>query len=304
MKIPDALRAARPTFSFEFYPPRSDEATAQLMGTIARLRELEPTFVSVTYGAGGSTRQRTLELVKRFKAEIGVEAMAHLTCVGSSGDDLRRTLAALGDAGIENIMALRGDPPRGEKAFTPVPGGPAHATDLIELIREGFDFAVGAACYPEGHPESPTVEHDLGFVKRKVDAGAQFLVSQAFFDNIHYFAYIKRARRAGINVPIIPGIMPITDLRVMNRIMELDPRTTVPDALRREIIRRSEDPAAVVELGVAYATLQCEELLRSGAPGIHFYTLNRSPATSAILAALQVTKPWLEAAAPVPALVS
>jgi methylenetetrahydrofolate reductase (NADPH) len=200
-------------------------------------------------------------------------------------------------------MALRGDPPRGEKTFTPVPGGPAHATDLIELIRGEFDFAVGAACYPEGHPESPTVEHDLAFVRRKVEAGAQFLVTQAFFDSIHYFAYVKRARRAGITVPIIPGIMPITDLRVMKRIMELDPRTTVPDALRSEIVRRSEDPAAVVELGVAYATLQCEELLRLGAPGIHFYTLNRSPATSAIMAALQVTKPWLEAGMPAPALV-
>jgi methylenetetrahydrofolate reductase (NADPH) len=151
---------------------------------------------------------------------------------------------------------------------------------------------VGAACYPEGHPESPSLDHDLGYVVQKVEAGADFLVTQAFFENRHYFDFVERARAADIRVPIIPGIMPITDLRVMNRIMELDPRTTIPEALKREIVRRADNPEAVVELGVAWATLQCEELLRAGAPGIHFYTLNRSPATSAILAALKIREPW------------
>ncbi|HEX2033199.1 MAG TPA: methylenetetrahydrofolate reductase [NAD(P)H] [Chloroflexota bacterium] len=294
MKITTTLSRTGPCFSFEFFPPRNDEGMAQLMETIANLRRLEPSFVSVTYGAGGSSRERTLELVSRFKAELGIEAMAHLTCVGASRQELQQTLDRLAASGVENIMALRGDPPRGQTRFVPVADGLAHATDLIELIASRYDFGIGAACYPEGHPESPTLEHDLAYVTRKVQLGAQFLITQAFFDNIHYFTFVERARAVGIEVPIIPGIMPITDLRVMNRIMELDPRTTVPDALRREIVRRADNPEAVVELGVAYATLQCEELLRGGAPGIHFYTLNRSPATSAILAALQISQPWLK----------
>jgi methylenetetrahydrofolate reductase (NADPH) len=302
VKISEALRTTFPCFSFEFFPPRNDDGTAQLVETVGRLRLLGPTFVSVTYGAGGSTRQRTLELVSRFKAEFGIEAMAHLTCVGSSRDDRHATLDRLADAGIENIMALRGDPPKGAAEFVPAPDGLAHASDLIALITGGYTFDVGGACYPEGHPESPDLEHDLEWVARKVDAGARFLVSQAFFDNLHYFAFVERARARGITVPIIPGIMPITDLRVMRRIMELDPRTTIPAALKAEIERRADNPEAVVELGVAYATLQCEELLRCGAPGVHFYTLNRSPATSAILAALQVTQPWLNARTPAPAM--
>jgi methylenetetrahydrofolate reductase (NADPH) len=302
MKISEALRSTFPSFSFEFFPPRNEEGIQLLTETVSRLRLLGPTFVSVTYGAGGTTRQRTLDLVSRFKSDFGVEAMAHLTCVGSSRDDLRSTLEHLAQSGIENIMALRGDPPKGATEFVPAPDGLAHASDLIELIRGSFGFDVGAACYPEGHPESPDLDHDLENVHRKVDAGANFLVTQAFFHNIHYFAFVERARARGITVPIIPGIMPITDVRVMRRIMELDPRTTIPASLKTEIERRADNPEAVVELGVAYATLQCEELLRCGAPGIHFYTLNRSPATSAILSALQVTQPWMNARVPSPAL--
>ena len=301
MKISEALRTTFPSFSFEFFPPRNDDGTAQLVETVSRLRLHGPTFVSVTYGAGGSTRQRTLDLVSRFKRDFDVEAMAHLTCVGSSVAELRATLDRLQEAGVENIMALRGDAPKGASEFVPAPDGLAHANDLIGLITSNYSFDVGGACYPEGHPESPDIEHDLEWVVRKVEAGAKFLVSQAFFENVHYFAYVERARAKGIHVPIIPGIMPITDLRVMRRIMELDPRTTIPASLRAEIERRADNPEAVVELGVAYATLQCEELLRCGAPGVHFYTLNRSPATSAIVAALQITQPWLNARPPTPA---
>jgi methylenetetrahydrofolate reductase (NADPH) len=304
MKISEALRTTFPSFSFEFFPPRNDDGTAQLVETVSRLRLHSPTFVSVTYGAGGSTRQRTLDLVSRFKRDFDVEAMAHLTCVGSSVAELRATLERLQEAGVENIMALRGDAPKGASEFVPAPDGLAHANDLIALITSNYSFDVGGACYPEGHPESPDLEHDLEWVVRKVEAGAKFLVSQAFFENIHYFAYVERARARGIRVPIIPGIMPITDLRVMRRIMELDPRTTIPASLRAEIERRADNPEAVVELGVAYATLQCEELLRCGAPGIHFYTLNRSPATSAIVAALQITQPWMNARPPAPAYVA
>jgi len=302
MRISEALRSTFPCFSFEFFPPRNDDGTAQLVETVSRLRSLGPTFISVTYGAGGSTRQRTIDLVTRFKRDFGVEAMAHLTCVGSSRDDLHATLDHLAQSGVENIMALRGDPPKGATEFVPDPNGPAHATDLIELITSKYTFDVGAACYPEGHSESPDLDHDLEYVHQKVRNGARFLISQAFFDNLHYFAFVERARSRGITVPIIPGIMPITDLRVMRRIMELDPRTTIPARLKSEIEGRADNPEAVVELGVAYATLQCEELLRCGAPGIHFYTLNRSPATSAILSALQIMQPWLNARVPAPAL--
>ena len=304
MKISEALRTTFPSFSFEFFPPRNDDGTAQLVETVGRLRAHGPTFVSVTYGAGGSTRQRTLDLVSRFKRDFDVEAMAHLTCVGSSISELRTTLDRLEQAGVENIMALRGDAPKGSTEFVPAADGLAHANELIALIASNYSFDVGGACYPEGHPESPDLEHDLEWVVRKVEAGAKFLVSQAFFENIHYFAFVERARARGIGVPIIPGIMPITDLRVMRRIMELDPRTTIPASLRSEIERRADNPEAVVELGVAYATLQCEELLRCGAPGIHFYTLNRSPATSAIVAALQITQPWMNARPPAPAYVA
>jgi len=302
MKISEALRSTFPCFSFEFFPPRNDDGTAQLVETVSRLRSLGPTFISVTYGAGGSTRQRTIDLVTRFKRDFGVEAMAHLTCVGSSRNDLHATLDHLAQSGVENIMALRGDPPKGATEFVPDPNGPAHATDLIELITSTYTFDVGAACYPEGHSESPDLDHDLEYVHQKVRNGARFLISQAFFDNLHYFAFVERARSRGITVPIIPGIMPITDLRVMRRIMELDPRTTIPARLKSEIEGRADNPEAVVELGVAYSTLQCEELLRCGAPGIHFYTLNRSPATSAILSALQIMQPWLNARVPAPAL--
>ena len=297
MKIVEALTRVYPCFSFEFFPPKNDDGMAQLMETIARLRRLEPTFVSVTYGAGGSSRERTLELVTRFKAELGIEAMAHLTCVGASQADLRETLDRLAGSGVENIMALRGDPPRGATRFVPAPDGLAHGSDLIELITASYDFCVGGACYPEGHQESASLEEDLQHLVKKVQAGAQFLITQMFFENIHYFAFVERARAAGIHVPIIPGIMPITNVDQIPRFAALS-GATIPEALKRELQWRADDPVAVVELGVAYATLQCEELLRCGAPGIHFYTLNRSPATSAILAALQVTQPWLNARLP------
>jgi methylenetetrahydrofolate reductase (NADPH) len=302
MKISDALARNFPCFSFEFFPPRNDDGTAQLVETVGKLKQLEPTFISVTYGAGGSTRQRTIDLVTRFKSDFGVEAMAHLTCVGSSRADLHATLDHLAAAGVENIMALRGDAPKGATGFVTAPDGLSHGSDLIKLITDSYSFDVGGACYPEGHPESPDLEHDLENVALKVRNGASFLVTQAFFDNLHYFAFVERARARGIAVPIVPGIMPITDVRVMQRIMQLDPRTTIPESLKSEIERRAENPEAVVELGVAYATLQCEELLRCGAPGIHFYTLNRSPATSAILSALRIAQPWLNARLPTPAL--
>jgi methylenetetrahydrofolate reductase (NADPH) len=308
MKISQALSSTFPCFSFEFFPPKTDKSMAELMETIGRLRRLEPTFVSVTYGAGGGTRQRTLELVQRFKSELGIEAMAHLTCVGTSRDQLREVLDSLAEAGVENIMALRGDPPRGAIDFVPAPDGLAHGSDLIKFISSRYDFCVGGACYPEGHYESGSgrradLDKDVQYALLKQENGAAFLITQMFFDNIYYFSFVERARHAGVTVPIVPGIMPITNVDQIPRFASLS-GATIPESLQRELRQRADNPEAVVELGVAYAALQCEELLRCGAPGIHFYTLNRSPATSAIMAAIRLVEPWLNARLPAPASVA
>ena len=291
MRIADALATIFPCFSFEFFAPKNDEGMIQLMDTIGRLRQLNPTFVSVTYGAGGSSRERTIELVTRFKSELDIEAMAHLTCVGASRAELREKLDRLVDAGIENVLALRGDPPRGETHFTPAPDGFAYATELTAFIRANYSFSLGGACYPEKHQEAPSLEVDLQHLVEKVNAGAEFLITQMFFDNAYYFRFVEQARAAGITVPIIPGLMPITNVDQIPRFAQLS-GAKIPEPLTRELEKRADNPVAVMELGVAYATLQVEELLRGGAPGVHFYTLNRSPATSAILAAIQVAKPW------------
>src|SRR4051812_8692112 len=212
MRIVDALSGATPVFSFEFFPPKTDQGVDNLFATIAALRDLEPAFVSVTYGAGGSTRERTLDMVTRIRRETGIEAMAHLTCVGATREELSEVLDHLADAGVENVLALRGDPPRGELDFRPTPGGLEHGCDLVELARDLRRFCVGAACYPEGHVEAADLVSDLANLRRKVDAGADFLITQLFFSNDAYFQFVARARAAGIDTPIIPGIMPITNL--------------------------------------------------------------------------------------------
>ena len=287
MRIAEALGRGRPCFSFEFFPPKSAEATGALLSTIDELRELKPTFVSVTYGAGGSTRDLTLDLVRRIKRERGLEAMAHLTCVGHSRAEIARILDDHRDAGVENVIALRGDPPRGETVFRPAPDGFAHASDLVAFIRQcGHSFCLAAACYPEGHIECGDRNVDLENLRTKVRAGVDFIITQLFFDNAFYFDFVSRARAVGIDVAIIPGIMPITNVDQVERFSKLC-GATIPMRLALELERRRTDPEAVAELGVAMATLQCAELLDRGAPGIHFYTLNKSPATRMILTALQ-----------------
>ena len=288
MLIRDLLAVGRPSFSFEFFPPKSAEAAAQLEQTIADLQPLQPTFVSVTYGAGGSTRELTLEIVSRIKSETSIEAMVHLTCVGSTRAELANVLERLTAAGIENVLALRGDPPKGQSTFTPVEGGFTYADDLVRMIRgaHGAGVSVGAAAYPEKHPECANPAVDLANLKRKVDAGVDFLVTQLFFDNRRYFEFVERARACGITVPIIPGIMPITNAGQVERFTAAC-GASLPFALAAELDRRRQDPAAVQQLGVAHATAQCIELLTSGAPGIHFYTLNRSTATRNVFLALQ-----------------
>ncbi len=293
MRIDEVLESADgPSFSFEFFPPKTEEGERNLRDTLSDLRELEPNFVSVTYGAGGSTRERTVELTKWIKQELGMEAMSHLTCVGASVQELTRVLDEIADAGIENVLALRGDPPRGQTEWTPHPEGLHYSTELVNLIRSRYPFAVGAACFPEIHPQAPDMAHDLRFLKEKVDAGASFLITQLFFDNELYFNFVDEARAIGIDVPILPGVMPITDVKQIKTITGLC-GATIPAALLRSLEGRAQDRDAVLELGVSYATLQCAELLARGAPGIHFCTLNRSPATRAILTALKLLKPWV-----------
>ncbi len=293
MRIDQILaNADEPVFSFEFFPPKSDDGEQNLRSAISALRELEPDFVSVTYGAAGSTRGLTLELTKWIKRELGIEAMAHLSCVGATRDELCVILDSLAEAGIENVLALRGDPPRGQTEWRPHPGGLEYSSELATLIADQYPMSVGAACFPEVHPEAADLAADLRFLKQKVGAGASFLITQLFFDNDLYFQFVDEARAVGIDVPIIPGIMPITDVTQIKTITGMC-GASIPHALLRQLEERAPFPSAVLQLGVSYATLQCAELLARGAPGIHFYTLNRSPATRAILAALRLLRPWV-----------
>jgi methylenetetrahydrofolate reductase (NADPH) len=298
MRIDQILEQQRPVFSFEFFPPKTDDGQAMLENTLAVLKDDQPEYVSVTYGAGGTTRERTVDITKWIKQDLGIEAMAHLSCVGEPSERLVEILGQVEAAGVENVLALRGDPPRGETEWAPHPGGLSYSVELIRLIAERFDFCIGAACFPEIHPDAPDRESDLRYAREKQEAGAAFLITQLFFDNEFYFDFVDQARAAGVTVPIVPGIMPITNYGQIKRFTEMC-GASIPEELERELDGRADDPEAVAELGVAYATLQCSDLLARGAPGIHFYTLNRSPSTRSILAALRAAHPWTRAGATV-----
>jgi methylenetetrahydrofolate reductase (NADPH) len=301
MRVDKIIESSRPVFSFEFFPPKTDEGQKSLEDALGDLKKDSPDYVSVTYGAAGSTRDRTVEVTKWIKEDLGLEAMAHLSCVGEPVERLREILDEIAAAGVDNVLALRGDPPRGEAEWQPHPEGLNYSVDLIELIREGYDFCVGATCFPEVHPEAADLDHDLRYLKRKVEAGASFLITQLFFDNEDYFRFVDSAREYGIEVPIVAGIMPITNFEQLKRFTTLC-GATIPPALYEQLeARHAEGEEAVAELGVAYATLQCADLLARGAPGIHFYTLNKSPATRAILSALKAWRPLERAAARAPA---
>jgi len=289
MKIGDELAARRPCFSFEFFAPQTDQGVENLMERVRGLRALDPAFVSVTYGAGGSSRGRTLDLAMRIKREFDIEVLAHITCADHTADELRAIFHQLRSGGIENVLALRGDAPRGTGDFVARDGGFRYATDLIELLRAEFDFDIGAAAYPEKHPEADSLDADIANALRKVRAGARFLITQLFFDNEYYFAYVARARSAGIEVPILPGLMPLTSYEQIARITQMC-GAVIPEGLLAELEFRVDEPQAVTDLGVAYCTLQCTELLARGAPGIHFYTLNKSPATRAVVSALLASR--------------
>jgi methylenetetrahydrofolate reductase (NADPH) len=289
MKIIEKLKQSSPAFSFEFFPPKSKEGQEQLFQTVAELKPYKPTYVSVTYGAGGSTRELTVELVCRIKREAGLETMAHLTCVGATRDETQLVLDQLRDSGIKNVLPLRGDPPKGQTRFVATPGGFSHASELVEFIRGEYDFCLAGACYPETHPESPDAEADLRHLKTKVDAGVDFLITQLFFDTEDYFRFVERARSFGIEQPIIPGIMPITNVSQIRRFTAMC-GAHIPEALLRRLEATEGDAASVHAIGVEHAIDQCRVLLDQGAPGIHFYTLNRSHATVDILQAIRSCK--------------
>jgi methylenetetrahydrofolate reductase (NADPH) len=294
MRITDALETTPdPVFSFEFFPPKTDEGVAQLFETVEALRPLGPDYVSVTYGAGGANRDGTVEIATRIKQEYGIETMAHLSCVGETRAGIARILDRFADAGIQNVLALRGDPPRGEDSFVQPEDGLGSAAELTGFIAEGdrWDFTLGGACFPEKHPEASTLDDDLRYLKTKVDAGASFLITQLFFDNAVYWDFVAVARESGIDVPIIPGVIPIASYPQVARICKLCD-ASIPPELDDAMAALGGDEEAEALLGVAYASRQCEELLAGGAPGIHFYALNRAPGTRAVLSALRASRPW------------
>jgi methylenetetrahydrofolate reductase (NADPH) len=283
VRIDELLRASRgPVFSFEFGPPRTPEAELALWQAVEELRALDPAFVSVTWGAGGSTRGATLETVRRMHELHGLEAMPHLTCVGTTREELRALLAAIEADGIDNLMALRGDPPRDGPEVPELARADARelasGAELAALAAAETGLCVVGACYPESD--------ELDYVRAKVDAGVAVLVTQLFFDNADYLRFVDRVRAAGIDVPVLPGIIPVTNVGQLERMVSMC-GARIPPALERELGLRADDPRAVADFGVAYATAQCAQLLAAGAPGIHLYTLNRSPATRAIVSALR-----------------
>ena len=282
MKIIDVLKQDKPAFSFEFFPPKDNDGFDKLFETIDNLKPLNPAFVSVTYGAGGSTRSKTIDLVGRIKKEIRLESMAHLTCVGHNSDEILNVLESIKKQNVENVLALRGDPPAGEINFTKPNNGFGYAVELVQFICERFSFCIGVAGYPEGHPESSNREEDLFHLKKKVLAGASFIVTQLFFDNKYYFDFVASLRKIGVDVPVIPGIMPIVNLKQIKRFTKMC-GATIPHDLMVRLEAVQDDPESVCQIGIDHAANQCRKLLMQGAPGIHFYTLNRSRATLSVL---------------------
>jgi methylenetetrahydrofolate reductase (NADPH) len=285
MGIAELYKQTDPVISFEFFPPKTDAGYRSLFRTIEELKQLSPGFVSVTMGAAGSTRTKTVDLTIEITREIGLVTMCHLPCTGFRPSEVGTILDLLYAGGVENVLALRGDPPADDPNFVPPVDGFRYANELVEYIADRGVFSIGAACCPEVHPEAPDAETDLVNLKRKVDAGTNFLVSQLFFDNNKFFDFVERARAARIRVPIVPGIMPIATVPGIRRMAGMN-GTAFPPELEAELQRVDGDDEATYELGVRWATMQCEELLASGVDGIHFYTLNRSPATREIYQSL------------------
>ena len=286
--IGDLVRSGERSFSFEFFPPRDAAGVEQLWQAIRELEPYRPTFVSVTYGAGGSTRDATVRVTSRIARETSITALAHLTCVGHTREELDGVLDSYAAAGIRNVMVLRGDPQEGPRApWTPTAGGLTYAEDLVDLVHARGDFSIGVAAFPEGHPSARSLDHDADVLVAKARAGAEFAVTQMFFRAEDYFALVDRVRSRGVDLPILPGIMPILNLGNIRRQSELI-GTDVPASVVERIMAHDGDPVAMRAAGVALAAELCEQLLDGGAPGLHFYTLNRSKATREIFAALNM----------------
>jgi methylenetetrahydrofolate reductase (NADPH) len=297
MHIADILQAQRPTLSFEFFPPKTAEAFEALYQTIGELEAFKPSFVSVTYGAGGSTRELTHDLVVRIKTTTSLDAVPHLTCVCHSEGDIAAILERYAQAGVSNILALGGDPPKNLAGYDRSKDAFQHAADLVAFIKKFNDsgahpdkrgFGIGVAGFPEGHPSTPNRVLEMDYLKAKVDAGADYICTQLFFDNHDFYDFRERCHLAGINIPIIAGIMPITSASGMRRMAELAAGARYPAKLLRAIQRCGGDEAAVQKVGIHYATEQCHDLLDHGVDGIHFYTLNKSHATREIYSSLGI----------------
>jgi methylenetetrahydrofolate reductase (NADH) len=291
LRIPDLYRQSKPTISFEFFTPKTAEGDEVLFReTLPAIKRLRPAYISVTYGAGGSTRDKTLSIVRRARHDLQMEAMAHVTCVGSTREELGAVLDEAGQLGIENILALRGDPPKGQTAFAPVPGGFSYAVDLIKFVKERGNFSVGAACYPEGHVECPDKKLDWDRTAAKVEAGAEFLLSQLFYDMADFLAFEDYLRsRHGVQVPIIPGILPFLGADQIRRFTSLC-GSKLPPSLVQGLERFGHDEESVRQFGVEVCTNLCRDLLARGVPGIHFYCLNRLPSCSEVLHNLGLAK--------------
>jgi methylenetetrahydrofolate reductase (NADPH) len=287
MRIDEVLGLGKPSVSFEFFPPKSEAGFAQLFSTIDDLHPLRPTYVSVTYGAGGSTRQKTVELVERIQRELRIRSMAHLTCVGHTATELGVILDDLWSAGIRNVLALRGDPPAGQTQFVVTQGGFANADQLVAFVRSRHDFCIGVAGYPEGHPQCLNLTRDMEHLKRKVDNGGNIVITQLFFDNADFYHFRDAARSAGIKAPIIAGIMPILNVAQIKRFISMC-GAKIPHPLLLKLENLEQDAEAVYSAGVEYATRQCQDLLHNDVDGLHYYTLNRSKATVQICKALNV----------------
>jgi methylenetetrahydrofolate reductase (NADPH) len=283
MKFADAYGPGKFGLSFELFPPKTPAGEEALWRHLDELMVFQPSLVTCTYGAGGSTRQKTLEILAEVRRRHGCSVASHLTCVGSTADDLRQYLRAAHDAGVENIVALRGDPPRGETSFTAVEGGLRYANELVALIRQEFpQFSIAVAGYPETHQEAPSPEADLQNLARKVAAGADVVITQVYYDNTDFFRFRDRCRAIGIRAPIVPGILPITNFAQVQRIASLC-KASLPSDLVEMLSAAGEDEAAQFKIGVEQATRQVEELLATGVPGVHFYVMNKSPATCSVL---------------------
>jgi methylenetetrahydrofolate reductase (NADPH) len=288
MRIADLYAAGEePVLSLEFFTPKNVAGKRSLFRAIERLQAIRPGFISITCGAAGTTRERTADLAIEIQETFGILTMAHLVCTGTTKSELDETLAHMQSHGIHNVLALRGDPPRGDSHWKPVEGGFRHANELTAFVRAGYALGIGGACYPEKHHEAPSLEQDIRNLKRKVEAGAEFLITQLFFDNDKYWRFVEAVRAEGIHVPIVPGIMPVLSLANLQRIASLSPGTMVPESLEAALREAGDDAEAGLQAGVDFAAEQCRGLLEGGAPGLHFYTLNRSKATLRTVAQLR-----------------